>query len=98
MLKLAKQRGLNPEAVVMDAWYSSLDNLKTIRSMGWCFVCGLRKNRIVNKKENLGELDIPDEGLKIHLRGYGWIWVFWFMAKNGRTDYIGTNLEFSTRN
>ena len=35
MLSLAKSRGLQPEAVVMDAWYSSLDNLKAIRSHGW---------------------------------------------------------------
>ncbi len=33
----------------------------------------------------------------MHLRGYGWITVFRFVAKNGRTDYIGTNMEFSTR-
>ncbi|WP_442890371.1 hypothetical protein [Arsenophonus sp. PmNCSU2021_1] len=32
MLTLAKKRGIMPEVVVMDAWYSSLDNLKSIRS------------------------------------------------------------------
>jgi hypothetical protein len=57
MLSLAKSRGLNPTAVVMDAWYSSLDNL-----------------------------DIPEEGLSVHLRGYGWIFVFKFEAKNGGID------------
>ncbi|KJV77598.1 transposase IS4 domain protein [Rickettsia hoogstraalii str. RCCE3] len=36
---------------------------------------------------------MPDEGLKIHLRGYGWVTVFKFVAKNGRIDYITTNLE-----
>lgn len=97
MLKLAKKRGITPDAVVFDAWYSSLDNLKTIRSMGWYWVTGLRKNRKVNRDETLSELLIPDEGLKVHLRGYGWIWVFRFVAKNGRTDYVATNLESSTR-
>ncbi len=29
MLELAKKRGIIPEAVAMDAWYSSLDNLNT---------------------------------------------------------------------
>ncbi len=48
MLTLAKKRGIMPEAVVMDAWYSSLDNLKSIRSHGWIWVTTLRKNRIVN--------------------------------------------------
>lgn len=97
MLKLAKQRGIVPDAVVVDAWYSSLKNLKAIRSLEWTWVCGLRKNRIVNRNQNLEELDIPDEGLKVHLRGYGWIWVYRFVAKNGRIDYIGTNLENPTR-
>jgi len=35
MLKMAKVRGFKPDAVVMDAWYSSLDNLKCIHSLGW---------------------------------------------------------------
>ena len=34
MLSLAKSRGMNPSAVVMDSWYSSLDNLKAIRDHG----------------------------------------------------------------
>lgn len=97
MLKLAHDRGLNPDAVVMDAWYSSLDNLKAIRSMGWIWVMGLKKNRKVNRGETLEKLHITDEGLKVHLRGYGWITVFRFVAKNGRTDYIGTNMEDPSR-
>ena len=31
MLAVAKQRDLSPEMVVADSWYSSLDNLKTVR-------------------------------------------------------------------
>lgn len=97
MLKLAKHREIKPSSVVMDAWYSSLDNLKCIRDFGWIWVAGLKKNRKVNRDELLEKLEIPDEGLKVHLRGYGWITVFRFVAKNGRTDYIGTNMEFPTR-
>ncbi|WP_187290974.1 hypothetical protein WH390_00250 [Candidatus Arsenophonus nilaparvatae] len=58
MLALAKKRGIIPEAVVMDAWYSSLDNLKLIRSHGWVWVTTLRKNRIVNPNTQLNKLDI----------------------------------------
>jgi hypothetical protein len=97
MLSLAKSRGFKPDAIVMDSWYSSLDNLKAIRAHGWHFVTGLRKNRKVNQDISLESLNIPDEGLKIHLRGYGWITVFKFVAKNGRIDYIATNLESPTR-
>lgn len=97
MLCLAKERGLRPEVVVMDTWYSSLDNLKTVRNLGWTWVAGLRKNRKVNRGDTLESLTFPDEGLKLHLRGYGWITVFRFVAKNGRTDYIGTNINAPAR-
>nr|WP_063656375.1 hypothetical protein [Candidatus Arsenophonus triatominarum] len=43
MLALAKKRGIKPEAVAMDAWYSSLDNLKLIRSHGWVWVTTLTR-------------------------------------------------------
>nr|WP_063655590.1 transposase [Candidatus Arsenophonus triatominarum] len=88
MLALAKKRGIKPEAVAMDAWYSSLDNLKSIRSHGWVWVTTLRKNRIVNRNIQLNKLDISEEGTLIHLRGYGWVTVFKFIAKNGRIDYL----------
>lgn len=97
MIKIAIERGLKPEAVLADTWYSSLDNLKMLRSNNLNWVMGLKKNRKVNRKEELQNLEIPDEGLKVHLRGYGWITVYRFVAKNGRTDYIGTNIESPTR-
>ncbi|KKP45841.1 MAG: Transposase IS4 [Candidatus Woesebacteria bacterium GW2011_GWA1_33_30] len=93
MLKIAKRREVKPEAVVADSWYGSLDNCKCIRDLGWNWVIGLRKNRVVNKGEKLEKLLIPESGLKVHLRGYGFITVFRFVAKNGRTDYFGTNIE-----
>lgn len=97
MLHFAKERGVKPEAVIADSWYSSLDNLKCVRDYGWNFVMGLRKNRVVNKNQKLCDLDIPDEGLRIHLRGYGWITVFRFVSTDRRTDYIGTNIQNPTR-
>jgi len=92
MLSSAKSRGLAPEMIIADSWYSSLDNLKSIRSHGWDWVMGLKSNRLVGKPHiPLSALDIPSEGLKVHLKGYGWIKVFRFEGKNGRTDYIGTS-------
>jgi hypothetical protein len=96
LMSLAKKRGVEPEAVVADSWYSSLDNVKHIRDLGWSWVMGLRKNRIVNKGDRLDSLAIPENGLRVHLRGYGWITVFRFVTKHGRTDYIGTNIENPT--
>lgn len=97
LLKLAKERQVKPEAVIADCWYSSLNNLKYIRDLGWYWVMGLKKNRSVNRGETLENLSIPEEGLKVHLRGYGWIMVFRFEGKRNRTDYIGTNIENPTR-
>ena len=57
----------------------------------------LKKNRSVNKKQKLEKLAIPNKGLKVHLRGYGFVTVFRFVSKNGRTDYIGTNIDNPTR-
>lgn len=92
MLAAAKQRQLDPEIVVADSWYSSLDNLKAVRSHDWDWVMGLRSNRLVNKPHvPIRTLDIPAEGLVVHLKGYGWIRLFRFVTKHGRTDYIGTS-------
>ena len=96
MLSLAKKRGMTPAAVVMDSWYSSLKNLKAIRDHGWIWVTTLRKNRKVNRNVRLETLVIPDDGLTVHLRGYGWITVFKFVAKNGRIDYVATNQQDPT--
>jgi hypothetical protein len=97
MLIKAKERKVDPEAVVADSWYSSLNNLKCIRDLGWVWVMGLKKNRGVNRKEKLENLDFPQEGLSVHLKGYGWITVYRFVATNGRTDYIGTNMADPTK-
>jgi len=97
LLELAKERRCNPVAVVADSWYGSLDNCKYIRDLGWKWVIGLRKNRIVNRGEKLGNIEIPEEGLMVHLRGYGFISVFRFETKNGHTRYFGTNMESPTK-
>jgi len=97
LLKIAKRREVTPKAVIADSWYSSLDNLKCIRDLEWNWLMGLRKNRVVNKGQKLEDITIPEEGLPVHLRGYGWITVFRFVARNGRTDYIGTNIQNPTR-
>lgn len=97
MLKLAKERGMLPDAVIMDAWYSSLGNLKAIAAHGWNWLTTLRKNRIVNRHIKLESLDVPEEGLSVHLRGYGWVTVFKFVAKKGRIDYVATNIKTPSR-
>jgi len=41
LLIQAKRREVKPEAVIADSWYSSLDNLKFIRDLGWNLIFAL---------------------------------------------------------
>jgi hypothetical protein len=96
MLKTAHdKRGFAPRYVLFDSWYSSLENLKTIRSYGWQWLCRLERNRSVNpdKKGNVAieEIEIPKEGRVVHLRGYGMVKVFRTEAKNGEARYWASN-------
>ena len=81
MLRIAKLRGMKPTAVVMDSWYSSLKNLKSIKDFGWVWVTLLRKNRKVNENVSLEMLSIPDEGLQIHLQ---WLWSDYCVQVSGK--------------
>ena len=82
MLKTAKIRGFNPELVLMDGFYASLNCLKLIREYSWIFVTRLKSNRLVSTapgKENrhpLTEIEIPEEGKILHLKGFGMVKVF----------------------
>ena len=48
LLKKALKRGFSPLYVLFDSWYSSIENLKFIRSQGLKFICNLKSNRIVS--------------------------------------------------
>ena len=97
MLRQSIKRGVNFRITIFDTWYSSLNNLKAVRCLEKNWVAGLKANRKVNKNETLRNIDIPVEGLVVHLRGYGWIKVFKFETKKGRIDYIGTSLTSLSR-
>jgi hypothetical protein len=91
MLETAVNRGFQPKWVLLDAWYASLENLKTIRKLGWRWFAQLKKNRVVNYGEHLEELTIPEGGLAVHLRKYGFIQVFRTALQNGDVKYYGSS-------
>lgn len=91
MLKLAYHRGLKPKAVVFDSWYASLDNLEYINMLGWTWITQLKANRVVNYHYHLGGLDISPEGTIVHLKMYGQVKVFKFIASDGDIEYYATN-------
>ena len=90
MALTASDRGFDPEYVVFDSWYSGLDNLKKIRDLGWKFFTRLEKNRKVNPddtyNQQIREIDVPEEGRKVHLKGFGFVRVFRTVSTNGDAE------------
>jgi len=87
MLKQAKDRGFSPAYVSFDSWYSSLENLKTIRDYGWLWLTRFKSNRLVNPDNTgnrpLSEVKIACQGTIVHLKGYGMIKIFKIVSQNG---------------
>ena len=95
LLAVAQVRGLTPQCVLFDAWYSGKDNLKAIRDHGWTFLTRVRSNRRVNldRQGNRPVRDWPIAagGTIVHLEGFGLIKVFRIVASNGHTEHWITN-------
>jgi hypothetical protein len=95
MIRTAKARGFTPRCVVFDSWYSSLDNLKLIRSLGWIWLTRLKSNRLVNK-DRMGTRAVKDtpiaaSGTDVWLPGFGLVRVFGIATPDGGTAYWATN-------
>lgn len=92
LLERVYERGFEPECVLFDSWYSSLENLKAVRSYGWAWLTRLKKDRQVNPdgggNRPLEQCTIAETGSRVHLRGYGFIRVFRIVPTNGRTEDI----------
>ncbi len=97
MLQTARQRGFQPTAVLWDSWYSSLKNLKLLRSFGWDFFVALKSNRQVSY-DNIGNHAVSEVAMKagskhVHLKGYGWVELYKAPAntkEEGWRYFIGT--------
>jgi DDE superfamily endonuclease len=95
MIATAKARGFTPRYVCFDAWYSSMENLKTVRCHGWHFLTQVHSNRLVNL-DRTGNLAIRDQpiaasGTIVHVRGFGLVKAFRIVAPNGDTEHWITN-------
>src|SRR5450759_5393894 len=78
-------------------WYASVKNLKAIRKKEWHFLTRLKKNHLVNpdNKKNvpLETVDIPQKGLVVHLKAYGFVKMFRIVSKDGDTQHWVTNVQ-----
>ena len=95
MLHTAKERGFRPKYICFDGWYSSLENLKAVRGHGWHFLTRLKSNRQVNP-DNTGnvavsDIEVPEHGRTVHLKGFGFIQVFRTVAPNGDVEHWATD-------
>ena len=103
MLGKAHERGLEPDYVIFDSWYSSLDNLKAVRGYGWHFFTRLKENRLVNpdRRENvpISQIEIPVTGRIVHLKAFGMVKVFRTVSRDGddvkywATDHLDMSEE-----
>ena len=83
--------GLQPKIVTTDAWYSSQDNLKLLKDQELGLMMGIAKNRKVlingEKYTSVQNLEIPDDGLVVHLKKFGYVKVFCRTFKNEANRY-----------
>jgi putative transposase len=95
MLGVAHGRGFAPDYVAFDGWYSGLENLKLIRSLGWRCLTRLKVNRRVNLDRQgnkaVGATAIEPGGTIVHLEGYGLIRVFRIVSRDGDTEHWATD-------
>jgi hypothetical protein len=95
MLATAQERGFQPECVLFDSWYSSLENLKTVRGYGWRWLTQLKSNRLVNPdgrgNRPVSQVEISAKGTVVHLKGYGFVKVFLIVTPDGDREYWATN-------
>ena len=95
LLQVAQERGFQPECVLFDSWYSSLENMKRLEKLGWPWLTRLKSNRRVNPDRTglraVSECAIAATGTVVHLEGYGFIKVFRIEAKDGTTAHWATS-------
>jgi hypothetical protein len=95
MVRIAKARGLSPQFVLFDSWYSGKDNLKAVRDCGWKFLTQVRCNRKVNPDRTgnrpIEECVIAATGTVVHLEGFGFVKAFRIATTNGGTEHWITN-------
>jgi putative transposase len=95
MTDAAHARGFRPACVLFDGWYSSLGNLKHLRSLGWAWLTRLKANRLVDKDRQglrpLSRTEIAATGTEVWLKGYGLVKVFRVVAPDGDSAYWATS-------
>jgi hypothetical protein len=92
MLREVQAWGLQPSWVSGDSWYASVDNLKFLRNEEVGGLFGIADNRKVSVERGtevqVQTLEIPDQGLVVYLKEFGWVKVFCQNFKNEVRYYL----------
>lgn len=96
MLLQAAKRDFQPTYVLMDSWYTAIDNFKALDSLHWKWIGQLKANRLVSLEKGkyvpVSALDWTEINVrKVWLKEYGFILVSMIVATNGDIAYIATN-------
>lgn len=96
MLLEAHNRAFEPQLVCFDSWYSSIENLKLVRALGWHFLTRLKSNRKVNPDkaglQPVSEIFISSAGRVVWLSGFGLIKVFRLIDTEGNAEHWATSI------
>ncbi len=83
--------GITAKTLTTDAWPASRENLKLLKNKDLVFLMGIAKNRKVSTNGRdytiVKNLEIPDEGLMVHLKSCGSVKVFQKIFKNEYKRY-----------
>jgi len=96
MLDTAQKREFTPQYILMDSWYSGLNNLKNIDKKDWHFITNLKSNRLVSPSKGttlaIQDLNLTDKQVRrVWLKGFGPVLVCTLVATNGDRLYLATN-------
>ena len=96
MLKRAVNKGFSPFYVLFDTWYSSIENLKFIRSLKLKFICSVACNRKVSVTKGV-YVSVQDlkltkkQVMKVWLKEFGFVLVCKIVAADGSKTHLITN-------
>ena len=84
--------GIKLAWVTRDSWYFSVENLKFLKNEKVGFLFAIGNNRRVSQHKGqylqIQELSIPEFGLMVYLKEFGWVKVFCQNFKNEVRHYI----------
>lgn len=92
MLAEVLEWGLQPCFMTGDSWYSSVNNLKTVKDHRMGFLFAVESNRRVSTEKgtwvHVKNVTIPDDGISVWLREFGDVKLFRTQLKDQLRHYI----------